>query len=269
MEKLTVLVFKDNQSPRTFQISLGLISRLGLGLSLLAGVTLLSSFLAVKFYRNTLRTSPARVTDLEQEIQDLRAVKKTLEAGSSTAVPAATPKTGPVAQSTAAVEKPLMALFSALPRNTEDLSANSTQLPITVSPANLSWKGKTLNVKFNIEYTSEKKGTQQGRLVILARGDSTLLAYPEGVLNPAGDPALISPDRGEFFSVSRFRETHAELGPVASPQQIQAVEIMIFSSSGQLLTYQKVPVPPTKGAAAAPVPVKSSPAELIKPGVDQ
>src|SRR3954471_4861249 len=78
--KVTVLVFKDNYAARTFQIPLNWISRFGIFLGILVGLTTASVFIAFKYYRVAVRTDPSRVQDLEQELTDLRSNLKSLDA---------------------------------------------------------------------------------------------------------------------------------------------------------------------------------------------
>src|SRR5262249_21065939 len=106
-----------------------------------------------------------------------------------------------------------------------------------------------------------------GRIVILARGPSTLLAYPEKVLNSGSEAALIGPERGEYFSVSRYRETRAEFGPIANLESLQEVAILIFGSASeegglQLLIHQRVPTEAPPSPRPKPVirPKKAEPA---------
>ena len=300
IDEITVLVFKDNESARTFRVSLGWISRLGFLVSLLVGSALLSSFFALKFYRLARKTAPTRVIDLEQELSQLKATNKQLESRVLQAPPAlATQSAAPVAQPAppvAPVVAPLpvqastggIPLFSALPRNIQDVSTQTANLPITVSTAKVRLNGKSLRVTFNLQYTSTDGGSQQGRIIILARGTSALLAYPDGVINRAGTESLVAAEKGEYFSVSRFREVNAEFDQLRTSGQIIEAEILILNIENQLIFYQKVPISgtssntqkPKKSAENQPVPAsdhgETAPAaksdgnsEIIQPGVDQ
>ncbi|MGZ3708165.1 MAG: hypothetical protein ACXWPM_04980 [Bdellovibrionota bacterium] len=68
--------------------------------------------------------------------------------------------------------------------------------------------------------------------------------------------SLIAPDKGEFFSVSRYREVKADFGPVRSQDSLKDVEILIIASNGQILIDQKLQ--PQKGAARAATPATES-----------
>jgi hypothetical protein len=171
-------------------------------------------------------------------------------------------------------------LFSALPRGTTDATASASKLPITVSPARTSWSssGRTFKVDFEIQYVGTDHGSQQGRIIVLARGPNALFAYPQGVLSRAGTESLISPKQGEYFSVSRFREVKAEFTDVKGSGAIQDVEILIMSLEGQLLFYQKLQAAAHPGSAAvaprssalkaaAPAPGKPAVPAASKPAV--
>src|SRR6185295_18743666 len=116
-------------------------------------------------------------------------------------------------------------------------------------------------------------GNQQGRIVILARGPATVVAYPEQAFNPGSSPALIAPERGEYFSVSRYRETRAEFTGFANTDVLKEVEILIFGSpagasdeSGfELLIHQRVPIEAAPKIAPRPAPRPKPKAEPKPP----
>lgn len=323
---VTVMVFKDNHAARSFQVPLEWITRFGFGVGILAAAALLSTFFALKYYRIAGKADLSHVISLEQQVGDLKSANRALESKAATttvnslpapaAIPTATttaaattsplpiptvtvtvtPTATAAAPTTAsapvAASSPMgtVALFSALPRKSQDLSAQAAKLPITVSPAKTSWSssGRTFKVDFNIQYTGTDRGSQQGRIIVLARGAASLLAYPEGALARAGAESLIDPQQGEYFSVSRFRETRAEFTEVkGGAKGIKDVEILIFGSEGNLISYQKLAASAAPAAPkAAPAPKPTAPAstppaapaagggtatsnELIEPGVDQ
>jgi hypothetical protein len=280
-DEVTVLVFKDNDTSRSFQVSLGWITRLGLAMGAMVALAALSAFFALKFYRVARKSDPIRVVGLEQRIADLETANQGLEAKLTVAAKGAPAPVSPLTEQappTAAAPLPTTdaappsasgasvagsALFSALPRKTQDLSADASKLPITVSPVRVNWGGRALKVSFNFQYVGVAHGNQQGRIIVLARGPNILMAYPEGVLNRAGAESLIQPEQGEFFSVSRFREVKADFPEIrgAGPNAIQDVEILIMSLEGQLLYYQKLPAAPAPAAAKpAPAAPKAVPA---------
>jgi len=231
-DHITVLVFKDNYAARTFQVSTRWISKLAilLGISLMIAVT--SIILVVKYKRMALKFSPSRIQELEQEVAELRASQKEPEV-----LP--TP-----------VEGGNSVTFSGFPDSTPKTLPDPKGLKFVVQPPKISWKNNILNVHFALQYTRDDQKSQQGRIIVLARGTQTLLAYPKGVFQKAGASALINVMQGESFSVSRFREVNAELGPVASPDLISEIEIFILSKEGQILTYQKLS--PTEANESAP-----------------
>src|SRR5262245_23826934 len=78
-DEVTVLVFKDNDPSRSFQVSLGWVTRFGFALGCLAAAALFGSFFALKFYRVARKTDPSHVIDLEQQLSDLKTANKGLE----------------------------------------------------------------------------------------------------------------------------------------------------------------------------------------------
>jgi hypothetical protein len=270
-ERITLLVFKDGYAARAFQVSLAWLTRFGVLIGVLAALTLGTSFFAMKYYRLSRQGDPLRVQDLENELAEMKASYKTLELRAATTatapvlpapqvtvtatappvVPAAVPQTAAQTAATPAVSdatrpmppladagRPL--LFTALPAKVLAPSADASKVAIQIGTPKVFWQGKTLRVGFDIQYVRPDKGNQQGRIVIIARGPETLLAYPDGVLNPSTADSLVSPDQGEYFSVSRFREVRAEFGPLRSPELLKEVEILLFDNSSQILIHQTV-----------------------------
>jgi hypothetical protein len=263
-EDLTVLVFKDNSAARTFRVPLSWLSKLGLMSGAVGAAAVLGLFLSVKYYiaaRHALKTAdPAYVQDLEQEIASLRAAKAPAQSVEAPApapvVSAVAPMTqvAPIALAptpapvpaptvtvtvtpTAAAPPPVTTLaFTALPTSVKAAPASADNS--TVSEPRVSWLGRKLLVQFFIHYVREDKGSQQGRIVLLARGGDTLLAYPSGVLNTDEKSSLVSPEKGEYFSVSRIREVKAEFGPMKSNNALKSVEVFLFGNDGRLLIHQ-------------------------------
>ena len=250
--QLTFLVFKDGLVSRTFQVSLTWIARFGIALAVSALITVGSAFTALKFYRSARSNSPARPNEngqpsypkegeLQKELAELKSANQNLQAQlkSGTTVPVAA-SVVPVAVSAPmiATTNPFSNLFSALPQGPSAAVPDRASLPFTLDLAKVTWSGNTLKVGFAIQYIRDDGGNQQGHIIILARGPETLLAYPDGVLNPVGSETLIRPESGEYFSVSRFREVKAEFTP-RTQSQITEVEVLLVDQTKQLLISQK------------------------------
>jgi len=249
-ENISVLVFKDDRTSRSFRISLAWLSAAGIFAGLVCAVALTCAVVALKNYRMAKNASPAKIAAMEQEIEELRKTNLSLETRAhqepvSTAPPVSVPET--------ARQQVKPVLFSALPPESAAAIPDRASLPISISSPVVFWKKNALAIRFSIQYTKGDGGNQQGRIVLVARGPELVMAYPDNIFNPAGAATLITPSRGEFFSVSRFREVYAEFGPVSSHARLKEVEIMIFNQEGQIIFSEKA-VPQ---AAARVVPQKA------------
>lgn len=261
-DTLTVLVFKDNYAARTFTIPLQWISRLGALLGIMVGVTTICTFVSIKYYRIAARADLDRVQDLEQELTDLRANLKNWEAkssettGSSSSTVAISGASTPnLVESSVSVSNHSnssstspsqlathgdVRIFTSFPSSFALRTPDPSSLPFVIQPPKVSWRGKTLNVKFALQYTKPDQGSQEGKILILARGPESLLSYPANSMTPLGADHLLSTLKGESFAVSRFREVKAEFGPLRSLDSIQNIEIFIADSKGQLLIYKNI-----------------------------
>ena len=72
-EPISVLVFKDNYSARSFSIPIGWFNRFGILLGILVISTLMSTITAGWYFWKTRTLGPGKVQDLEEEVDDLRA----------------------------------------------------------------------------------------------------------------------------------------------------------------------------------------------------
>lgn len=273
-DDLTVVVFKDNLSSRSFHVPLRWFSWLGLALGISFGCAALASALAWRYFRASRAGDPVRVQEIEATLGQLRLSNQELESRLARAQAQALALPQAPTQAPVPAPKPLSTqpsasvaaagAFLALPAGADTGPLpEPSGLPFGVDAAKIQWKGNQLFVRFQILYRAMDGGSQQGRIVLLARGPSAVLGYPSGVFNGPDGRALIEPDRGEYFSVSRYREVTAELGPVVNRQSLASLDILIFDTSGKLLLRQAVHI--AKERPRAP----PGATQHIQPGVDQ
>jgi hypothetical protein len=217
---------------------------------ILAGVTLFSSVFAIRESMSEKLARPELIKELENEIQELKiALEKrgTLPAVAVSA-PGAQGASDGVAPNTtdpkATDEKPLPAsgdpwegkdaVWSGLAENVS--LPDPTQEPaIKVEEGKVDWEGKYANFNLNILYKEPGKGSQQGHIVVLGRSSDRIFAHPEGVLNSPSGAHLFDPNRGEYFSVARFRVLKTRLGPFDQKTQLQEVQVFIFDLNTKLI----------------------------------
>lgn len=283
-DQLTVLVFKDNFTARTFRIPLRWINQFGwiLGVSFLTAILCVGIAIKLAASRrhvfnigyvsqdlqgqaqaeSKIHALETQLKEAQDRIQSLSVTAASAPQGANTAAttaanPAAAPATEPtdapiidpalISAASPISSKPF--LFKALPDQTQTPAGD---IPITLGAPSARWNGKTLAVRFNLQYISKTPGGQQGRIIILARGPGTVLAHPSSVFQEVGKDYLIDPNKGEYFSVSRYRETKADFGPISSHDSIKEVEVLVLSSTGQILIHHKIIPGKAVSAAAAP-----------------
>ncbi len=269
-ERITALVFKDNHSARTFQIPLRWVSWLGVWIGLLVIVSAFSLAFGVKSYLAPRHSSPARPAPQEAPKPDTAPAPEAPVAQATAPAGMDAPEIAQPAIPSQVTVSNTQYQFTALPKNYNPKAPDKATLPFKLDQLRASWRGSTLEVHFAIQYTRGDGGNQQGRIVILARGPQTLLVYPDDVLSPPGSDSLLRPEQGEYFSVSRFRETNAEFGPINNRGSIREIEILIFNQVGQLLLYEKVaPEKPLQKAAAPKISVPSHAGSSTQEGFSQ
>lgn len=281
-----VLVFQDGLASRNFEVPLAWISRLGwyIGGSLL--VTILSVATTIHYWRLSHRAQPERLRELEQQIRLLGVAKQKAESlmplaaplpaptpvasvvPSSASLPASAPVACP-APSPLAVTAPApctptvltkapttgaaVVAFRSFPTSIsgEVPIIARPSVPLEITSPITQWQGRKLRLQFDIRFTGNEGENQQGRIIVLARGPDVLLGYPSGSVRGVDSPYLFDHEKGEFFSVSRFRQTKVDFPAVDST--IQTIEILLFGSSNdgtqKLLVREILKVPPTRGGA--------------------
>ncbi len=258
---VTVLVLKDNLVSRSFELPVAWFTRLGWMLGGAIGITAISLGIATYWGVRYHWTESERVRELEQQnqtiknrlaqrdptaLQGVTSLAPTQPPAVAAPAPAPSQAAAPVVATNAPVPAPIPTVAiaqPALPTAPPSASQAPTGLNFRLSSPQLSWKGRTLQVRSAIQYIADDGGNQQGRIVILARGPDTLMAYPKGVLDTNQAKSLINPLRGEFFSVSRMRPIQADFGPLDADDTFTEVTVMILSQAGKLLYEEKVGVP--------------------------
>ncbi len=234
-DQVTILVFKGNLAARTFQVSLRWISRLGLLATFVSLLALMSLVFATRYYLLVTHTEFPDLEDLENRVLDSTSLLKPEDRKSNDTV--STQPEAPL-HPQSMNNSPVLKVF---PGDLGEKLPDPNSLRFTIRKPSISWtEQNTLKVRFSLEYLKNDQGSQQGRILILARGPETLFTYPPGTLNPMNRAHLLSPEEGESFSVSRFREVKAEFGPVSSKKSLESIEIFIFSKESQILAYERI-----------------------------
>ena len=279
---IRVLVFQDGLSSRNFEIPLAWLSRLGWLIAALFLVTILALSAAFHSWQSSRRAQPERLRELENQLQvvtqaaeDAAAAKSASNSGlipstctlpapavaaSPPSTPAPAPAKAPPAPCTPVAPAPapasgasakVVAFSTFTPTIVDEVSAVARpSVPLAIDAPTIRWDGRKLGMKFNLRFTGKEGENQQGHIVVLARGPDTLLAYPSGVIGGIDSRALLDPAQGEFFSVSRFRETRVEFPAVSS--KIVSLEVLLFGTDRldgkrKLLVREVLKVPPREG----------------------
>ena len=116
--------------------------------------------------------------------------------------------------------------FSVLPKSSSTQVPAKSGLSFQLVNTDIKWSARALSVRFAIQYVKQDGGNQQGRIIILARGPKAIWVYPDGALSRAGMESLFQPSKGEYFSVSRFRQTRADFTAIPSRDSVTDVEVM-------------------------------------------
>ncbi len=242
---LTVQVYHENLNPRTFKVPVHWIHRASWFAWGLLTLTLVSTVYAVREYYSERSARPELVTELENEVQNL---KIALEKKTTLAPPSMPASSGGAPTDSKATDtKPIPGPGTTVEGKDGVWSGLAEQ--ITVPPAGtdpsihmedarVEWQGKYAIFTLNVMYRDPGKGSQQGHLVALGRSNDRIFAHPEGVLNTSSGSALFDANRGEYFSVARFRVLKARFGPFESNDQLREIQVFAFDLNNKLIKVQ-------------------------------
>jgi len=231
-QNLTVVVFKDNFASRTFQVPFRWITSFSILTTAFTILTIVSIVFSARLYFGSSESIRSHTIDrlnknLESIQQDNDFLKRRLENLTSN-------------KQDGEMQNPI--LFTGLPATVRPPD-HTTEPPVEISDLDLSWTNRnTLRVQFNLRYTKKDTSSQQGRIIILARGPGKILAYPNEALNPPGKDSLIEVSKGEYFSVSRFRKVDTTFGPFSGKSDLTHIEVLLFSSNLETLLIETFPL---------------------------
>jgi hypothetical protein len=242
---LTIQVHHENLNPRTFKVPVRWIHRASWMGWALVTLALVSTVYAIREYYSERSARPELVTELENEVQNL---KIALEKKTSSSAPASPGSIGSSPTDSKATDtRPAPA--PGLPVEGKEGVWNGLAEQITVPPAGteasirmedarVEWQGKYAIFTLNVMYRDPGKGSQQGHLVALGRSNDRIFAHPEGVLNTSSGSALFDANRGEYFSVARFRVLKSRFGPFETNDQLREIQVFAFDLNNKLIKVQ-------------------------------
>ena len=235
MSDLKVVLYKENNSPRSLQLNSRTVYRLIMLISSLSLLLLVSIGLAVRFYlvspkshgqqsaeaslqdaapTNSDASSPEEKNKLLQDQVDLLNQKIANQIATSNA--------------SKDIDKnnPALALFAPI---IVDKSKNNEIVQISnISIVQASGRNPA-TLSFELHNPKPEDGSQKGYIVVVARSEKTLYSYPN-VFTTSG-PYLLDFEKGETFQIARFRMVNAQFDIPTVPDSYQ---IFIFSRSGEL-----------------------------------
>jgi hypothetical protein len=245
---LTVRVHHENLDPRTFRIPVLWITWATWLAWILVSLTVISSVYAIREYLSERSARPELVSELENEIQNLKIAleKKVTPQSTTPGTPTASNSTHPT-DSNAVNEKPPANPGAPIAGKDGVWFGFADQIkppptgqnaPISLEDARVDWQGKYAMFTANVAYRDPGRGSQQGHLIVLGRSNDRIYAHPDGVLNTTSNTALFDPNRGEYFSVSHFRILKAGIGPFDSQDLLKEVQVFAFDINNRLILLQ-------------------------------
>lgn len=243
-EKLTIQIAKDHLPPRVLKINESWFKRAAFLAWGIALVALFSSVFAVRVYLANQNSRPEYVEALENEVKELKIAlekKPGVTTPNLPAVESSQPKTMDPLSSEA---RPALGGGIAIDGKEGvwgGLADGVTAPPpgntptIKLEDSRISWDGKYVNFIANVAYRDPGQGSQQGHLVVLARSQKSIYSHPEGALNTASGSSLFNPERGEYFSVSRFRILKSRFGPFENQADLSEIQVFAFDLKNKLI----------------------------------
>jgi hypothetical protein len=236
MSDLKLVLYKENRAPRSIALSSRMIYRTLFLAVFLGFLIVVSVGLAARFYlvsrakssqilmpissQNTDDLGPSN--SLEDQVRSLRdqldqANNKLSNAAATLAAPREIDK-----------KNPALALFSPI---VVDATPKQNQVVISNFRYAKSNGKSPATLTFDLHNAHPGESVEKGYIVVLARNENALQAYPNVFSRTA--PYLLDFEKGETFQVARFRLVNAQFDTDA-----QNFQILIFTRKGELLINQ-------------------------------
>ncbi|MEW6057090.1 MAG: hypothetical protein AB1540_10790 [Bdellovibrionota bacterium] len=233
MSEIKVLLYKENNTPRSIALSTGMIYRTLIAACIFGILILLSVALAAKYYvlnRAKMSHSLAtEVTSSDREIgpsnsteDQVRTLRDQVDQLNAQLINANATKAAPRELDK---KNPALALFTPIITDHAQKQEQVTIGNFRYSKTN----GKSpATLTFELHNAHPGETTEKGYIVVLARTDNALHAYPNAFSTTA--PYLLDFEKGETFQVARFRLVNAQFNVDA-----QRFQVLIFTRKGELL----------------------------------
>ena len=247
---LTLRIHLENLNARTFKIPLSWITQSALIAWALLSLACIASTYAIKEYISERSARPELVNELENEIQELKIALEKKGTPSTLSVNSQTSTDALKGDLKSSNEKPAPGPGVSIESKEgvwTGLAENISLPPAGIIPnikledPRIDWEGKYANFTVNILYKDPGKGSQQGHLVALARSPDLIFAHPDGVLNTPSNHYLFNPNKGEYFSVAKFRVLNARFGPFENKKQLNEIQVFFFDLNSKLIMIQNFP----------------------------
>lgn len=236
MSDIKLVLYKENRAPRSIALSTRMVYRtlfvaMAFGILVAVSVGLAARFYLVsraKLSQTTMPISnqnPDEVGPSNSLDDQVRSLQDQLDQSNAKLKNAAATMAAP-----REIDKknPALALFSPV---VTDRSPNQNQIVISnFRYAKGGGKGPS-TLTFDLHNAHPGESVEKGYIVVLARNESGLFAYPN-IFNKAG-AYLLDFEKGETFQVARFRLVNAQFDVDA-----QNFQILIFTRNGELLINQ-------------------------------
>lgn len=233
MSDIKVVLYKEDRVPRSIALSTRMVYKT-LFVTLLFGFfVLLSIGTAVRFYMLSRAKSSQSIAPTTMALESDVGPTNTLEDQNRSLRDQIDELNNKLKNASAAISAPkeidkrnaALALFAPI---ITDKTQNQDSVHIQNFRYSRGNAKSPSTLTFELHNTHSGESTQKGYIVVLARSEHGLYAYPN-VFNKAGS-YLLDFEKGETFQVARFRLVNAQFESDA-----QNFQILIFTRSGELL----------------------------------
>ncbi len=244
MKDLKIVLYKENNTPRTISFSSGLFKKVLFLTSVLSFVLIISLATTLHFYLRTKNAKFAQFnTNSQTELTDDTPIGNTPEDQIKSLKDQVEQLNQRIKNQTQvnAAPKEIDKTNPALSFFTPNV-LDKTKSEEKIHPANFKFtegaSGKPHLFSFELHNPNPDDGSQKGYILALARSHNAVYSYPEKAFSPNA-PYLIEFEKGETFSIARFRMVNTQFSMPFTPETIQ---VLIFTRSGELLFNHMVEV---------------------------
>jgi hypothetical protein len=230
MKDLKIVLYKENNSPKTISLSSKTILKLASSVGIFFLVLFFTSIVSIRYYlkiKNSNFSLPQTSSQEEMDSLDRNDPKVLKDKIEQLTQQLENQKKQEQLSKNFITDSPVLALFSPIVRDETHIPKVEIKNFKFSSPS----QSDSITLSFELHNNDPDSGSQKGYIIVIAKSPNAIEIYPNAI--NIKDKFLIDFEKGETFNIARFRMVNAQFESI-DKNQIKAFQIFIFNREGKL-----------------------------------